>query len=238
MIDKVREEQADLGFAFDGDADRLGVVDGDGNIIWPDRQLMILARDVLTRNPGAEIIYDVKCSRHLKSIIEAGGGKPLMWKTGHSLIKAKMKEINAPLAGEMSGHIFFKERWYGFDDALYTGARLLEVLLASKTKPAAVFAEIPDAVSTPELRVDLPEDSHRAFMEALKDKLDFPTAEVFTVDGYRIEFPDGWGLVRPSNTTPCLILRFEADNQEALARIQSDFHQLLLSVKPDLSLPF
>ena len=238
LIDKVREEQADLGFAFDGDADRLGVVDGDGNIIWPDRQLMILARDVLTRNPGAEIIYDVKCSRHLKSIIEAGGGKPLMWKTGHSLIKAKMKEINAPLAGEMSGHIFFKERWYGFDDALYTGARLLEVLLASKTKPAAVFAEIPDAVSTPELRVDLPEDSHRAFMEALKDKLDFPTAEVFTVDGYRIEFPDGWGLVRPSNTTPCLILRFEADNQEALARIQSDFHQLLLSVKPDLSLPF
>lgn len=238
LIDRVREEQADLGFAFDGDADRLGVVDGDGNIIWPDRQLMVLARDVLTRNPGAEIIYDVKCSRHLKSIIEAGGGKPLMWKTGHSLIKAKMKEINAPLAGEMSGHIFFKERWYGFDDALYTGARLLEVLLASKAKPAAVFAEIPDAVSTPELRVDLPEDSHRTFMEELKGKIDFSDAEVFTVDGFRIEFPDGWGLVRPSNTTPCLILRFEADNPEALARIQSDFHQLLLSVKADLSLPF
>ena len=238
LIDKVQAEQADLGFAFDGDGDRLGVVDGEGNIIWPDRQLMILARDVLTRNPGAEIIYDVKCSRHLKSIIEAGGGKPMMWKTGHSLIKSKMKEIGAPLAGEMSGHIFFKERWYGFDDALYTGARMLEVLLASKAKPSEVFAEIPDSVSTPELRVDLSEDAHSSFMAELKDKINFPGAEVFDIDGYRIEFPDGWGLVRPSNTTPCLILRFEADNPEALSRIQADFHQLLLSVKPDLTLPF
>jgi len=238
LIDRVREEQADLGFAFDGDADRLGVVDGEGHIIWPDRQLMILARDVLKRNPGAEIIYDVKCSRHLKSIIEAGDGRPLMWKTGHSLIKNKMKEINAPLAGEMSGHIFFKERWYGFDDAMYTGARLLEVLMGFKAKPAEVFAEIPDAVSTPELRVDLAEDEHTAFMGDLKGKLPFEGADVFDIDGYRVEFPDGWGLVRPSNTTPCLILRFEADNEEALARIQAGFRQWLLAVKPDLTLPF
>lgn len=238
LIDKVRAEQADLGFAFDGDADRLGVVDGEGNIIWPDRQLMILARDVLTRNPGAEIIYDIKCSRHLRTIIEAGGGKPLMWKTGHSLIKRKMKEIGALLAGEMSGHIFFKERWYGFDDALYTGARMLEVLMASKARPVEVFAEIPESVSTPELRVDLPEEEHTSFMAALKEKINYPGAQIFDIDGYRIEFSDGWGLVRPSNTTPSLILRFEADNQEALTRIQSEFHELLLSVKPDLSLPF
>ena len=238
LIDKVKTEQADLGFAFDGDGDRLGVVDGEGNIIWPDRQLMILARDVLTRNPGAEIIYDVKCSRYLKSIIEAGGGKPLMWKTGHSLIKRKMKEVDAPLAGEMSGHIFFKERWYGFDDALYTGARMLEVLLASKAKPVEVFAEIPDSVSTPELRMDLAEDEHISFMAELKTRINFSDAEIFDIDGFRIEFTDGWGLVRPSNTTPSLILRFEADNPEALARIQADFHKLLLSVKPDLVLPF
>ena len=238
LIDKVKTEQADLGFAFDGDGDRLGVVDGDGNIIWPDRQLMILAQDVLSRNPGAPIIYDVKCSRHLKAVITAGGGQPLMWKTGHSLIKNKMKEVNAPLAGEMSGHIFFKERWYGFDDALYTGARLLEVLMRTKGKPATTFAKIPNAVATPELRVDLPESAHQSFMGELQDRIAFADAEVFAVDGFRVEFHDGWGLVRPSNTTPCLILRFEADTQEALSRIKSQFHDLLLSVNPDLKLPF
>jgi phosphomannomutase/phosphoglucomutase len=238
LIAKVKAEKADLGYAFDGDADRLGVVDGRGNIIWPDRQLMVLARDVLSRNPGAPIIYDVKCSRHLKSIITASGGRPLMWKTGHSLIKGKMKEVNAPLAGEMSGHIFFKERWYGFDDALYTGARLLEVLMAARAKPADVFAKIPEGVSTPELRVDLPESEHRSFMDELKGRMVFAGAEVYDVDGFRIEFTDGWGLVRPSNTSPCLVLRFEADNQAALSRIKSQFHDLLLSVNPGLILPF
>jgi len=238
LIDKVKAEKADLGFAFDGDGDRLGVVDGMGRIIWPDRQLMILAQDVLSRNAGAPIIYDVKCSRHLKKVITAAGGQPLMWKTGHSLIKQKMKEVQAPLAGEMSGHIFFKERWYGFDDALYTSARLLEVLMKSKDKPAVTLAKIPDAVSTPELRVDLQESAHDSFMGELQGRINFSNAEVFDVDGFRVEFPDGWGLVRPSNTTPCLVLRFEADNQEALDRIKAKFHDLLLSVKPDLTLPF
>ena len=238
LINKVREEGADLGFAFDGDADRLGVVTSEGNVIWPDRQLMVLAKDVLSRNPGAEIIYDVKCSRHLKNVIEASGGKALMWKTGHSLIKGKMKETGAPLAGEMSGHIFFKERWYGFDDAMYAGARLLEILMNAEKKPSEVFAEIPDTVSTPELRVDLTEEAHKSFMGELKEKMSFAGAEVFDIDGFRIEFPDAWGLVRPSNTTPCLVLRFEADNEEALKRIQGQFTQWLHSVNPELKLPF
>jgi len=235
---KVREEGADLGFAFDGDGDRLGVVDGAGDIIWPDRQLMALARDVLSRNAGATIIFDVKCSRYLKGIIEAAGGKPLMWKTGHSLIKGKMKEIGAPLAGEMSGHVFFKERWYGFDDALYTGARLLEVLVNSGAKPAGFFAEIPEGVSTPELRIELAEDRHAAVMQALEEKMDFGDAEVIIVDGLRVEFPDGWGLVRPSNTSPYLVLRFEADNGQALERIKGVFRELIVSVDPDLKIPF
>jgi phosphomannomutase/phosphoglucomutase len=238
LIGNVVETQADLGLAFDGDGDRLGVVDGGGNIIWPDRQLMLLAQDVLTRNPGAPIIFDVKCSRHLARIIEAGGGKPVMWRTGHSLIKAKMKEIEAPLAGEMSGHIFFKERWYGFDDALYTAARLIEVLMKSKKKPAEVFASLPQAVATPELRVNLPEEAHGQFMDALGHAMEFGNAKVINIDGFRVEFEDGWGLVRPSNTSPVLVLRFEADNAEALARIQGEFRSRLLSVSADLKLPF
>lgn len=238
LIARVKAEQADLGFAFDGDGDRLGVVDNEGKIIWPDRQMMLLSKDVLSRNPGAEIIFDVKCSRYLRSTIEANGGKPLMWKTGHSLIKSKMKETGSPLAGEMSGHIFFKERWYGFDDALYTGARLLEVLMAAKTKPAEVFKELPEGVSTPELRVDLAEDAHKSFMAQMQEKMSFEGAEVFDIDGFRVEFPDGWGLVRPSNTTPCLVLRFEADSQEALERIQGEFRSLMLSINPDLQLSF
>jgi phosphomannomutase/phosphoglucomutase len=238
LIARVIAEHADLGFAFDGDGDRLGVVDNKGNIIWPDRQMMMLASDVLSRNKGAEIIYDVKCSRHLKSTIESGGGKPLMWKTGHSLIKSKMKQTGALLAGEMSGHIFFKERWYGFDDALYTGARILEILLNADTGPAEVFDALPDYLATPELRVDLPEEEHQGFMEEIQKKMAFKDAEIITIDGLRVEFTDGWGLVRPSNTTPCLVLRFEADNQAALARIQSQFHTLMLAIKPDLSLPF
>jgi phosphomannomutase/phosphoglucomutase len=238
LIARVKQEQADLGFAFDGDGDRLGVVDTEGNIIWPDRQMMLLAKDVLSRNPGAVIIYDVKCSRYLRTTIEANGGKPLMWKTGHSLIKSKMKETGAQLAGEMSGHIFFKERWYGFDDALYTGARLLEVLMAAKIRPTEVFKELPEGVSTPEIRVDLTEQAHKTFMADMKEKMVFEGAEIFDIDGFRVEFSDGWGLVRPSNTSPCLVLRFEADSQAALERIQEQFRSLMLSINPDLQLSF
>lgn len=238
LIARVHEAQADLGLAFDGDGDRLGVVDGEGNIIWPDRQLMLLAQDVLSRNPGAPVIFDVKCSRHLRDVIKSSGGEPLMWRTGHSLIKSKMKEVDAPLAGEMSGHIFFKERWYGFDDALYTAARLLEVLMKTKKKPAEVFKELPQSVCTPELRVEMAEEAHKSFMGRLKEKMSFEGAEVYEVDGFRIEFPDGWGLIRPSNTSPVLVLRFEADSAEALDRIQGLFRGLLHSVNPDLKLPF
>ncbi len=238
LIQKVKDEQADIGFAFDGDGDRLGVVDGDGNIIWPDRQLMLLAKDVLSRNQGAAIIYDVKCSRYLKAMIESSGGKALMWKTGHSLIKAKMKEVDAPLAGEMSGHIFFKERWYGFDDALYTGARLLEVLLAEKSIPTDVFATIPEGVSTPELRIKLDESEHGSVMSALLQAANFEDAEIHDVDGLRADFPDGWGLVRPSNTSPYLVARFEAENQAGLEKIQGRFRESLLAVKADLDIPF
>ncbi|NNE37212.1 MAG: phosphomannomutase/phosphoglucomutase, partial [Gammaproteobacteria bacterium] len=238
LINKIKETGADLGFAFDGDGDRLGVVDANGNILWPDSQMMVFARDVLTRNQGAEIIFDVKCSKHLKTIIEDSGGKPLMWKTGHSLIKSKMKEVNAPLAGEMSGHIFFGERWYGFDDALYSGARMLEILTSAKVKPAEFFAELPQGESTPELRIDLPETEHAKFMSDLKEKISFDDAEIITIDGFRVEFADGWGLIRPSNTTPCLVARFEADSPEALTAIQGKFKELFLSVNPDLSIPF
>ncbi len=238
LIDRLKQEQADLGFAFDGDGDRIGVVDDQGNIIWPDRQLMLLAKDVLSRNQGATIIFDVKCSRYLKAIIEASGGQALMWKTGHSLIKGKMKEVNAPLAGEMSGHIFFKERWYGFDDAIYTAARLLEVLTKAGVKPSETFAEMPDGISTPELRINLPEAEHQSFMADLQGKMTFAGAEVIDIDGYRVEFADGWGLIRPSNTTPCLVLRFEAESQQAMDRIQGEFRAVLLSINSDLQLPF
>jgi phosphomannomutase/phosphoglucomutase len=238
LINKVKEEKADLGFAFDGDGDRLGVVDSDGSIIWPDRQMMVFARDVLSRNQGAEIIFDVKCSSHLKQVIESSGGKALMWKTGHSLMKSKMKEVDAPLAGEMSGHIFFAERWYGFDDALYSGARLLEILTNSKVKPVEFFADLPGGVSTPELKIDMPESEHSGFMTELASKISFDEAEIVTIDGFRVEFSDGWGLIRPSNTTPCLVARFEADNSDALARVQGKFKELIQSINPDLAVPF
>jgi phosphomannomutase/phosphoglucomutase len=238
LIAKVKETQADIGFAFDGDGDRLGVVDGEGNIIWPDRQLMLFARDVLSRNPGASVIYDVKCSRYLKAIIETSGGKPIMWKTGHSLIKNKMKEINAPIAGEMSGHIFFKERWYGFDDAIYAGARMLEILAGMKTRPADVFADLPGGISTPELRIPLPEKYHAQFMQAMKKKMSFEGAEITDIDGIRADFQNGWGLVRPSNTSPCLTARFEAEDKTALEKIQNEFRDLIHSITPDLKLPF
>jgi len=238
LIGTVKNSGADLGLAFDGDGDRLGVVDSRGEVIWPDRQMMLYAADVLSRHPGAEIIFDVKCSRHLAQEIEAHGGRALMWRTGHSLIKTKMKESGALLAGEMSGHIFFKERWYGFDDALYTAARLLEILAKRSQATADVFAALPNAVSTPELRVELAEGEQFAFMERLLAQAAFPDAQITTIDGLRADYDDGWGLVRASNTTPSLILRFEADSDTALKRIEARFREVMLGVDPGLNLPF
>ena len=238
MIRAVKAYDADLGFAFDGDGDRLGVVDATGHVIWPDRQMMLYAIDVLSRNPGAEIIYDIKCSNHLGKVIEQHGGKPLMWKTGHSLIKAKMKETGALLAGEMSGHIFFKERWFGFDDGIYTGARLLEILTKSDVVPKDLFARLPESFSTPELQVKMDEGAHHAFIKRFLAEVSFDDGEVNTIDGMRVDFGDGWGLVRASNTTPCLVIRFEADNEDALRRIQAMFKTEMLKIAPDLMIPF
>ena len=238
LIAIVKHEQADLGLAFDGDGDRLGVVDRNGTIIWPDRQMMLYAMDILARNPGATIIYDVKCSKHLGEFIRAHGGEPLMWKTGHSLIKAKMIETGALLAGEMSGHIFFKERWYGFDDALYGAARLLEILVNANEPPEAIFARLPGGVATPELRLDMPEHRHEAFMAEIKAAAQFPDAEVSEIDGLRVDLPHGFGLIRPSNTTPCLVLRFEGDDDHALAAVKDRFRALLLGLDANLKLPF
>lgn len=234
----VSEHNADIGFAFDGDGDRLGVVDSEGKIIWPDRQLMLMAMDVLTRQPGAQIIYDVKCSRNLGYVIKEHGGEPLMWKTGHSFIKAKMLETGAQLAGEMSGHIFFKERWLGFDDALYAGSRLLEILAPDERSSSEVFAALPDSVTTPELNVAVAEGENFQLMEQMSANAQFPGAKMITIDGVRVEFDDGWGLVRASNTTPSLVMRFEADNAEALRRIQDGFREQLLAIKPDMDIPF
>ncbi len=239
LIKTVQAEGADLGLAFDGDGDRLGVVDSKGRIIWPDRQLILYATDLLKRHPGAEIIFDVKCTRHLADAIKRAGGKPLMWKTGHSLIKSKMKETGALLGGEMSGHIFFKERWYGFDDALYTAARLLEILSQDSRLPDEVFAAIPDAVSTPELKLELAHfGEHYELMEKIRETFHFEGAKVTTIDGIRADFEEGWGLVRPSNTTPCLVIRFEADSQAALEKIQAEFRRQFLAIGQTLKLPF
>jgi phosphomannomutase / phosphoglucomutase len=238
LIAAVRRGRAELGLAFDGDGDRLGVITKDGSIIFPDRQLMLFAADVLSRNPGAEIIYDVKSTRLLAPWIERHGGKPLMWKTGHSLIKAKLAETGAPLAGEMSGHTFFKERWYGFDDALYAGARLLEILSRSRDA-SGVLASLPDAPSTPELQWKLAEGEPHALIAKLQAAKPFPNAErVVTIDGVRAEFADGFGLARASNTTPVIVLRFEADTKDALARIQETFRAALAPLKPGAPLPF
>ncbi len=238
LIEMVRSTSADVGFAFDGDGDRLGVVSPDGSIIWPDRLMMLYAADVLSRNPSAQIIFDIKCSSNLTQAIWEKGGEPVMWKTGHSLIKAKMKQSGALLAGEMSGHIFFKERWYGFDDALYAGARLLEIIAAEDRKPQQIFASLPDAVNTPELRVDMQEGEQQRFMDELMSRVDFPDANIIMIDGIRADFENGWGLVRASNTTPSLILRFEGRDKQALAEIQDKFRTVMLEVDPDLQLPF
>jgi phosphomannomutase/phosphoglucomutase len=238
LIKELKEGKAELGLAFDGDGDRLGVVTKDGEIIYADRQLMLLAKDVLSRNPGAEIIYDVKSTRLLPRYIERHGGKPMIWKTGHSLIKAKLKETGALLAGEMSGHTFFKERWYGFDDALYGAARLLEVL--SKEKDAnRALKELPNAPSTPEIHWSLEEGEPHALVAKLQASKPFPGAErVVTIDGVRVEYADGFGLARASNTTPTIVMRFEADNADALERIKRDFRKALQPLKPDAPLPY
>jgi phosphomannomutase/phosphoglucomutase len=238
LIARVRAERLDLGFAFDGDGDRLGVVTKDGHVIYPDRQLMLFAADVLAREPGATVIYDVKSTRNLKPWIARHGGKPLLWKTGHSLIKGKMKEVGAALAGEMSGHTFFKERWYGFDDGLYAGARLLEIL-SRHVDPSAVLDGLPDAVSTPELSVALAEGEHHALVAKLAASAQFPGAiDIVRIDGLRVEYPDGFGLARASNTTPTIVLRFEADNPAALERIKGEFRHVLVTAKPGIALPF
>ncbi|MCM5678226.1 phosphomannomutase/phosphoglucomutase [Schlegelella sp. S2-27] len=237
LIRTVKETGAELGLAFDGDGDRLGVVTRDGNVIYPDRQLMLFAQDILARNPGASVIYDVKCTQRLAPAIRDAGGVPVMWKTGHSLVKAKLKEIDAPIAGEMSGHIFFKERWYGFDDATYTAARLLEIL-SRHADPSAVLDGLPTSFSTPELNVPCAEGEHHQVIEQLRQRIAggarFEGAkEIITIDGIRAEYEDGFGLVRASNTTPVLVLRFEGHTPQALERIELEFMAALRAVKPD-----
>jgi phosphomannomutase / phosphoglucomutase len=237
LIHALKTGNAEIGLAFDGDGDRLGVVTKQGNIIYPDRQLLLFAEDVLKREPGATIIYDVKSTRNLAPWIKARGGNPLMWKTGHSLVKAKMKETGAALAGEMSGHVFFKERWYGFDDGLYSGARLLEIL-SQFGDVSAVLNALPDSVSTPEQHINMKEGEPHALIAHLQKTAKFEGAEVLTIDGLRVEYADGFGLMRPSNTTPVIVLRFEADNFEALSRIQNTFRQVILTAAPEAKLPF
>jgi phosphomannomutase len=232
LIQTVKTSGAELGLAFDGDGDRLGLVTRDGQIIYPDRQLMLLATDVLKRVKGGTVIFDVKCSQRLAPAIRAAGGVPQMWKTGHSLIKARMKELKAPIAGEMSGHIFFGERWFGFDDATYCAARVLEILSRSKD-PSAVLNALPTSFSTPELNVPCEEGEPARVVAQMQKRADFPGAELTLIDGVRADWPDGFGLVRGSNTTPVLVLRFEGHTQQALHRIEADFMAALKAVKPD-----
>jgi len=238
LVEEVRRVGADVGLAFDGDGDRLGVVTSAGEIIYSDRLLMLFSKALLATKPHSKIIYDIKCSNHLGRMIKEWGGEPIMWKTGHSLIKSKMIETQAALAGEMSGHIFFKDRWYGFDDALYAGARLLEILSGHDGDLLQLFNELPNSVNTPELKITVAENEKKSLMQELIRCANFADAEVVTLDGLRINFENGWGLVRPSNTTPCLVLRFEADNESILEKIQHLFRDLLLSVNPGLVLPF
>ncbi|KNH08089.1 Phosphomannomutase [Candidatus Burkholderia brachyanthoides] len=238
VIKALKESDAEVGFAFDGDGDRLGVVTKDGQVIFPDRQLMLFAQEVLSRNKGGQIIYDVKCTRNLAKWVRDQGGEPVMWKTGHSLVKAKLRETGAPLAGEMSGHVFFKDRWYGFDDGLYTGARLLEILsrVADSSK---LLNDLPDSLSTPELQLKMEEGENVQLISAMQKNAKFEDADdVLTIDGLRVEYPDGFGLARSSNTTPVVVMRFEADNEAALKRIQEDFRRVILAEKADAKLPF
>jgi phosphomannomutase/phosphoglucomutase len=234
----MRDNDLDLGLAFDGDGDRVGILDEKQNILWADRQMMLYAADVLSRKPGAMIIFDIKSTTNLGKYISDHGGDPLMWKTGHSFIKAKMKETGAELAGEMSGHIFFKERWFGFDDGLYSAARMLEILSKHDGTASSLFESLPDSVNTPELQVNFEEGEHYKFMNEFIEKSNFEGAETITIDGIRVNYPNGWGLVRPSNTTPCLVLRFEANDEDTLNTIQNTFREKMLAVDSSLDLPF
>lgn len=245
LIEALKNTRSELGLAFDGDGDRLGVVTKEGNIIYPDRQLLLFAEDVLSRNAGATIIYDVKSTRNLAPWIQRLGGKPIMWKTGHSLVKAKIKETDAALAGEMSGHVFFNDnnlagnkRWYGFDDGLYAGARLLEIL-SQFANPSEILNNLPDSINTPEQHIQMQEGEPHKLIATLQKTAKFADAtEIITIDGLRVEYADGFGLMRPSNTTPVIVLRFEADNEAALARIQAQFRDVIWAAAPHLALPF
>jgi phosphomannomutase / phosphoglucomutase len=245
LISALKTTRAEIGLAFDGDGDRLGVVTKDGNIIYPDRQLLLFAEDVLKRNQNANIIFDVKSTRNLTPWISELGGNPIMWKTGHSLVKAKIKETNAALAGEMSGHVFFNDlddkgekRWYGFDDGLYAGARMLEIL-SRFPNPSKVLDNLPDSVSTPEQHINMQEGEPHALIAQLQKTAKFDGAtEVITIDGLRVEYADGFGLMRPSNTTPVIVLRFEANNEAALQRIQAQFKEVIWGAAPHVALPF
>ncbi|MGE8360602.1 phosphomannomutase/phosphoglucomutase [Pseudomonas sp.] len=238
LIARVKSEKADLGLAFDGDGDRVGVVTNTGTIVYPDRLLMLFAKDVVSRNPGADIIFDVKCTRRLTPLISGYGGRPVMWKTGHSLIKKKMKETGALLAGEMSGHIFFKERWFGFDDGIYAAARLLEILSQDKRDAELVFSAFPSDISTPEINIQVTEQTKFRIIDSLQRDGVWGEGNITTLDGVRVDYPKGWGLVRASNTTPVLVLRFEADSEQELERIKDVFRAQLYSVAPDITLPF
>lgn len=228
LINKVKKTGADMGFAFDGDGDRLGLIDNLGNVIWADRQMMLYSSDILSRKNGANIVFDVKCSVNLPKYIKKYGGNPIMSRTGHSFIKAEIIKQNAELGGEMSGHIFFKERWYGFDDALYTGARLLEIISNQNKSCSEIFADLPDSISTPELNIHF-ENQGEQFeaMDKLSQNIDFQDAKITTIDGIRVDYDNGWGLVRASNTTPCLVLRFEADDKQTLNKIKNNFSEWL-----------
>jgi phosphomannomutase/phosphoglucomutase len=239
LIQAVNLHHADVGLAFDGDGDRLGVITNQGEIIWPDRLLMLFAQSLIQSVPQAKIIYDVKCTNHLAQLIAKLGGEPIMWKTGHSMIKTKMAEIGAHIGGEMSGHFFFKDRWYGFDDAIYAGARLLEILADTQEDCSTVFAALPDSVNTPEMKIAVADEEKFKLMDDLITSANFSSAQdITTIDGLRVNFSDGWGLVRPSNTSPYLVLRFEAANQAVLNQIQEIFREWILSVRPNLILPY
>ena len=239
LIDIVKKNNLDIGLAFDGDGDRVGVIDNKGVVLWADRQMMLYSRDVLERNPGAKIIFDVKSSRNLGTVIEQAGGEPIMWKTGHSFIKNKMAETGALLAGEMSGHIFFKERWYGFDDALYSAARLLEIITNQDLSTSELFATLPDAVSTPEIIVHLDKDgAQHAFVQKFANQAKLPNAQITAIDGIRADYEHGWGLVRASNTTPAIVIRFEAENNSVMEEIKSAFRKEMSKVDANLTLPF
>ena len=234
----IASHHADIGLAFDGDADRLGVMTDRGELIWPDRLMMFYAPHVLAAHPGATIVYDVKCSRHLARVIASAGGQPKMCPTGHSIVKKVMKEGQAVLAGEMSGHLFFKDRWYGFDDALYSACRLLEMLTLSNTTVSTQFEAIPNSINTPEIKIPIYEEKKFAFMETFVKNAQFPNADIIRIDGLRVEFPEGWGLVRASNTTPCLVARFEAQSERVLNQIQGLFREQLQLLDPELIIPF